>query len=110
MTVFPIDDGWQETWGDWQANEHFPNGMDQLALDIQNAGFTHGLWMALFMCRPPPRFLQNTMTGVVDENGDPITYSNLGTGDYAIIDVTHPDAGPWMRDQVARQKMPVGRT
>ena len=41
---------------------------------------------------------------MLDQEGNPITYSNLGTGDYAIVDVTHPDAGPWMRDQVAFQR------
>ena len=40
MTVFQIDDGWQEHWGDWKADEHFPSGMATLAQEIQSAGFT----------------------------------------------------------------------
>ena len=54
--------------------------------------------------QPAPIFSEHNDWWVLNEEGDPITYSNLGSGEYAIIDVTHPDAGPWMRDQVARQK------
>lgn len=105
MTVFQIDDGWQEHWGDWQADEHFPSGMANLAQDIHEAGFEAGLWLAPFyVSTSAPIFSEHNDWWVLNEEGDPITYSNLGSGEYAIIDVTHPDAGPWMRDQVARQK------
>ena len=105
MTVFQIDDGWQEHWGDWKADEHFPSGMATLAQDIQAAGFTAGLWLAPFyVSTSAPIFSEHDDWWVLDDEGEPITYSNLGTGNYAIIDVTHPDAGPWMREQVARQK------
>jgi len=104
MTVFQIDDGWQKSWGDWTADETFPSGMEQLASDIRAAGFDAGLWMAPFyVSTSAPIFAAHDDWWVLDENDEPITYGNLGTGNYAIIDVTHPDAGPWMRDQVARQ-------
>jgi alpha-galactosidase len=33
---------------------------------------------------------------VIDEAGEPIVYTNLGTGNYVILDVTHPDAAAWL--------------
>jgi len=105
MSVFQIDDGWQKHWGDWTAAEGFPSGMEQLASDIRAAGFDAGLWMAPFyVSTEADIFEEHDDWWVLDENNEPITYGNLGTGNYAIIDVTHPDAGPWMRDQVARQE------
>ena len=40
---------------------------------------------------------------VRDEDGELYT-SILAAGTYVIVDVTHPEAGIWMRDQVARLK------
>ena len=105
MTVFQIDDGWQKLWGDWTANEGFPSGMAQLADDIHTAGFDAGLWMAPFYVHTDTvTFQEHNDWWVLDENDDPILFTNFGSGNYAIIDVTHPDAGPWMRDQVAQRR------
>ena len=105
MNVFQIDDGWQKLWGDWTANDDFPAGMAQLAADIRDAGFDAGLWMAPFYVHTDtPIFQAHDDWWVLDENDQPILFTNFGTGNYAIIDVTHPDAGPWMRDQVAERR------
>ena len=105
MTVFQIDDGWQKVWGDWTANEGFPRGMETLATEIKEAGFDAGLWLAPFyVSTSADLYTEQTDWWVRNNDGAPILFSNLGSGEYAIIDVTHPDAGPWMRDQVARVK------
>ena len=102
IEVFQIDDGWQELWGDWTADEGFPSGMDVLASDIAGAGFTPGLWMAPFYVhRDTATYLENPDWWVRDLDGEEIVFTNLGSGDYAIIDATHPGAGPWMAQQVA---------
>jgi hypothetical protein len=101
MFVFQIDDGWQKHWGDWTANDQFPSGMEALAVQIQQAGFTPGLWMAPFYVSVETEtYQEHDDWWVRDETGNPIHFSNLGSGDYVIIDVTHPQAGPWMKDQV----------
>ncbi len=41
-----IDDGWQESWGDWQENDKFSCGLRHVADVISEAGFTPGIWMA----------------------------------------------------------------
>jgi hypothetical protein len=37
---------------------------------------------------------------VTSADGVELTYTNAGTGNYAVIDATHPEAGPWMAAQV----------
>ena len=99
--VFQIDDGWQKVWGDWTADEGFPSGMPALAEDIAAAGFTPGLWMAPFYVdRSTDTYRDNPDWWVKDLDGEEITFLNLNTGDYAILDVTHPDAAEWLRDLI----------
>ncbi len=101
MEVFQIDDGWEVVWGDWTANDRFPSGMAGLAADIRDEGFTPGLWMAPFYVdRSTSTYQQHTDWWVRDEAGDEIAYTNQGTGDYAIVDATHPEAGAWLAQQI----------
>ena len=102
LELFQIDDGWQRYWGDWTAGDDFPGGMAQLATDIEAAGFTPGLWMApLYVDRRAPIYAEHDDWWVTDEAGEELVYQHLEGGDMVIVDVTHPDAGPWMAQQVA---------
>lgn len=102
MEVFQIDDGWQVVWGDWTANEKFPSGMADLAADIRDEGFTPGLWMAPFYVdRSTQTYQAHADWWVRDAAGLEIVFTNQGTGDYAIVDATHPDAGAWLAQQIA---------
>jgi hypothetical protein len=105
ISLFQIDDGWQIRWGEWEANEGFPSGMASLAERIKETGMVPGLWMAPFYVSTDSEiYSMNPGWWVLGPEGEPITYSNLGTGDYAIVDATHPEAGLWMGDQVAKQR------
>ena len=42
--VLQVDDGWQISVGDWEANAKFPSGMDGLANKIKSTGRKAGLW------------------------------------------------------------------
>ena len=102
VDVFQVDDGWQVRWGDWQAGDDFPSGMPTLASDIAAAGFTPGLWLAPFyMSTDSETFAANEDWWVRDDAGELIRFSNLGTGDYVILDVTHPDAAAWLEDMLS---------
>ena len=105
IEVFQIDDGWQKHWGEWEANEEFPSGMAKLAEDISAAGFTAGLWMAPFYVSTEAQiYSENAEWWVRDDSGFPILFSNFGDNNYAIIDVTHPEAAEWMQSTVAAKK------
>ncbi len=102
VEVIQVDDGWQRLWGDWHADDGFPSGMDGLAADIVSEGFVPGLWMApLYVHRSTATWVDNPDWWVRDETGEQIAFNNLGTGDYAILDVTCPDAAAWFQQQLS---------
>jgi hypothetical protein len=104
LEVFQIDDGWQRRWGDWYADEGFPSGMADLASDIMDAGFVPGLWLAPFYVdRNTDTYQENPDWWVRQLDGDEIRFSNLNTGDYAVLDVTHPQAAEWLRLQITEK-------
>ena len=99
VDVFQIDDGWQVRWGDWWAGDDFPSGMAALANDIQSTGMTPGLWLAPFyMSTASETYRAHPDWWVLDDTGEPIVFTNLGTGEYVILDATHPDAAAWLHN------------
>ncbi|HET9910937.1 MAG TPA: glycoside hydrolase family 36 protein, partial [Anaerolineales bacterium] len=44
--ILQVDDGWQISIGDWEANTKFPSGMNALAEKIKSTGRQAGLWLA----------------------------------------------------------------
>ena len=44
--MLQVDDGWQQSIGDWEANGKFPAGMQTLAQRIKSTGRRAGLWLA----------------------------------------------------------------
>ncbi len=105
LTLFQIDDGYQKLWGQWEANDEFPQGLDGLAAEIEAAGFVPGLWMAPFYVhRDAPTYIDNPDWWVLDSAGKELAFNNVGTGDYAILDVTHPDAAAWLRGVVETRR------
>ena len=110
MDHFQIDDGWQVLWGDWTADDGFPSGMGGLATDIAAAGLTPGLWMApMYVHRDTDTWAAHPDWWVLDDEGEQLTFSNLGTGDYAVLDITQPDAAAWL-DQTIRDRVAEGWT
>ncbi len=102
LEVFQIYDGWQQVWGDWTADDGFPSGMAQLASDIAGEGFVAGLWLApLYVDRSTTTYAENPSWWVRGRDGEELSFSNLNTGDYAVLDVTHPDAAAWLHDVIA---------
>lgn len=51
IDYFQIDDGYQESVGDWLCvNKKFPSGMKALACKIKENGYKPGIWLAPFIC------------------------------------------------------------
>ncbi len=100
--LLQVDDGWQQLWGDWTANDKFPSGMADLASDIGSAGLQPGLWLAPFyVSREAPAYVEHDDWWVLDDAGVELAFDNDATGDYAVIDVTHPDAAVWLEGVIA---------
>lgn len=54
--IVQIDDGWEESVGDWLPHpEKFPRGMRAVRDEIAAAGKTPGLWLAPFVCQRDAR-------------------------------------------------------
>lgn len=47
-----IDDGWQQAYGGWRANKHWPDDMGEIVRSINALGCRTGLWLAPFMVIP----------------------------------------------------------
>lgn len=98
LDLLQIDDGWQVRWGDWWAGDDFPSGMGPLADDIAAEGFTAGLWMApLYVSRSSETYTAHPDWWVRGLDGTELRFTNVGSGDYAVLDVTHPAAEAWLR-------------
>lgn len=101
IEVFQIDDGWQLRWGDWWAGPNFPSGMEAIAQDIEDAGMTPGLWLAPFyVSTESETYRQHPDWWVRNNEGEPIVFTNLGTGEYVIVDATHPEAAMWLGELI----------
>ncbi len=102
VELVQVDDGWQVVWGEWTANAKFPSGMAALAAEIQAEGLTPGLWMAPFyVSRQTTTYAEHDDWWVRDAAGAELSFDNDSSGDYAVIDVTHPDAAAWLRGVIA---------
>lgn len=47
-----LDDGWQETYGEWTPNTKFPGGLRPLCEELRRRGQVAGIWIAPFLVSP----------------------------------------------------------
>ncbi len=91
-----IDDGWERSWGDWEANANFPSGMDGIANKIKDKGFIPGIWIAPFLVSDTaPVYMDNPEWLLKDENGKYLKYER-----YFILDTTNPQALDWLLSEI----------
>jgi len=95
--VFQIDDGWQKGIGDWEANEKFPSGMEDLAARIHATHRTPGLWLAPLLIVPSSGIYRQHLDWLLhNEKGELVRAGfNWGETLYA-LDTTHPAALEWL--------------
>ena len=95
--VFQVDDGWQISIGDWEANPKFPSGMQDLANQIRSTGRIAGLWLAPLLVVPSSNLFREHRDWLLhDENGRLVSAGfNWGEQLYA-LDTTHPQALDWL--------------
>ncbi len=90
---FLLDDGYEAHWGSWSAKSAF--GAELAALNTEQASMklAPAVWLAPFYVDMTDDVVpQHPDWFVRQSNGKPRTFSNLGGGTYAALDVTHPDA------------------
>ena len=95
-----IDDGYQADIGDWlTVNEKFPHGMEWLAAQIREAGYTPGIWLAPFLLAESSKtFAAHAEWVVRDGAGRPVSaMHNWNRHNYG-IDGSHPEARAWLTD------------
>ncbi len=75
MKEFVIDDGWQDTYGDWGIDKKkFPNGLKPVMDYIKSLGMKPGLWVSIGTADPTSKiFKQHPEWFVKDKNGKPIS-------------------------------------
>lgn len=95
--VFQVDDGWQISIGDWEANKKFPAGMSALANRIKSTGRRAGLWLAPLIAVESSRLFRNHPDWFLrDAEGKFVSAGfNWGEQLYA-LDTTHPAALEWL--------------
>ncbi len=101
--VIQIDDGWQISTGDWQANHKFPSGMADLAARIRESGRQAGLWLSPFIVTPDSSIYNHHPDWLLrDEQGKAVFAGRNWSGMTYALDVTHPAVLEWLEETIAR--------
>lgn len=58
LSSMQLDEGWQDTWGDWNPRDNFPDGMEPIASAIRASALVPELWIAPFCAREEARLVQ----------------------------------------------------
>jgi len=99
LDVLQVDDGWQVSVGDWEANRKFPSGMHALAEKIKSTGRQAGLWLApLLGVKSSRLFREHPDWFLKDPDRNFVSAGfNWGEPVYA-LDATHPAVLDWLTD------------
>jgi alpha-galactosidase len=73
MKEFIIDDGWQDSYGDWGIDmKKFPNGLKPVFDYIKSLGMKPGLWVSIGSASPDSKvYKAHPEWFVIDKNGKP---------------------------------------
>jgi len=73
MKEFVIDDGWQDSYGDWGIDmKKFPNGLKPVFDYIKSLGMKPGLWVSIGSASPESKvYKAHPEWFVLDKNGKP---------------------------------------
>jgi len=83
--VVQLDDGWQQTYGEWVPNTKFPGGLETLCRELRQRDQVPGLWTA--------PFLVSTAADLASEAPDDWFVMDPSTGERA-VDSRHRVFGP----------------
>jgi hypothetical protein len=100
-----VDDGWQETYGEWRPNAKFPGGLEALSQELARRGQVPGLWTAPFLVgvaadvaerAPDDWFVRDPITGAraIDER-------HRAFGPMYALDASNPAVQAYLRELFA---------
>lgn len=94
LEFIQIDDGFQAQVGDWlDFKPGFPNGPGPLAGEIQQAGFTPGVWLAPFIVHPDASLAQAHPEWLLRNRwGRPVNAGYIWERFTTALDLTEPGA------------------
>jgi len=99
MDWFQIDDGYEQTYGDWTFRaDRFPHGPAWLADQIRARGLRPGLWMAPFTPSTTSQLALDHPDWIADWTA---IGAIIGGGDL-ILDLTHPEVRDYLHQLFAR--------
>jgi alpha-galactosidase len=97
--VIQIDDGWQVSVGDWEANEKFPAGMAALAGKIAATGRKAGLWLAPLIAVKSSRLFKEHRDWFLKDHRGGFVSAGFNWGEpLCALDTTHPEALHWLEE------------
>ncbi|MGD2105279.1 MAG: alpha-galactosidase [Anaerolineae bacterium] len=111
LDVVLIDDGYQTAVGDWFSVDEtkYPDGMERMMDEIQQAGHRPGIWTAPFGAEDGSKLLQHHPDWVLkDEAGEPVVgWVHRQTPCYA-LDCTNPQVLKWLGQTFMRLRQEWG--
>jgi len=98
--VFLIDECWDlNDWGDFEANDSFPDGMKWAAEQINAAGYTAGIWAAPFLVDGESDLLKNHPSWLLKNSKKELCTFNMNERDHYILDLTYPGVCDYLEEQ-----------
>lgn len=100
LSYFQVDDGYQQSEGDWLVgNEKFPSPMPHLMKSIGDQGLMAGIWVAPFMVHPDSALFHDHPDWLIrDAWHGPLPLIEWRRGPMYGLDCSHPEALQWLRD------------
>ncbi len=103
--VFQIDNGWMDTFGDWNARiDRFPSGMEDVAGKIRQSGMIPGIWTCPFVLDPSSvRVKEQPELILRNRSGNPCVFTAEGR-DCFVLDPFADSAKGYLTDTFVRLK------
>ena len=98
--VFLIDECWDiNDWGDFEANNSFPQGMKWVAGQITSIGYTAGIWTAPFLVDGESDLAKNHPGWLLKNSKGTRCTFKMNDRDHFILDLTYPGVCGYLEEQ-----------
>ena len=98
--VFLIDECWSmNNWGDFEANNSFPDGMKQAASQIGSAGYIPGIWTAPFLADHESNLAGDHPEWLLRNSKGKLCTFYMNERDHYILDLTYPGVCDYLEEQ-----------